>query len=47
EDTLWSIAERYHTTPAAVAAANRLPFTGNEEAALPHSLDGVSYLLVE
>ena len=47
EDTLWSIAERYHTTPAAVAAANRLPFLGNEEAALSHSLDGVSYLLVE
>ena len=46
-DTLWSIAERYHTTPAAVAAANRLPFLGNEEAALSHSLDGVSYLLVE
>lgn len=47
EDTLWSIAERYHTTPGAVAAANRLPFHGNEEAALSHSLDGVSYLLVE
>lgn len=47
EDTLWSIAERYHTTPAAVATANDLPFTDNEEAALSHSLDGVSYLLIE
>ena len=45
-DTLFSLAERYHTTPAALAEGNHLPFTGNEEAALPTSLDGVAYLVI-
>ena len=47
EDTLWSIAARTHTTPRALAEANRLSCADNAEAALPTSLDGVSYLLVE
>ena len=47
EDTLWSLAERCHTTPRALAEANHLPYTDNAEAALPTSLDGVSYLLLE
>ena len=46
-DTLWSIAARMHTTPRDLAEANRLSCTDNAEAALPTSLDGVSYLLVE
>lgn len=46
-ETLWSVAERYHTTPAALARANRLPIEDNEGAAAPASLDGVAYLLVE
>ena len=47
EDTLWSVAARTHTTPRALAEANRLSCADNAEAALPTSLDGVSYLLVE
>ena len=47
EDTLWSLSERYHTTPRALAEANRLVCTDNAEAALATSLDGVSYLLLE
>ena len=47
EDTLWSLAERTHTTPSALAEANHLPYTDNAEAALPTSLDGISYLLLE
>lgn len=46
-DTLFSLAERYHKTPAELAEANHLPFESNEEAALPTSLDGVGFLLVE
>ncbi len=46
-ETLWSVAERYHTTPTALARANRLPIEDNEAAAAPASLDGVAYLLVE
>lgn len=47
DDTLFSLAERYHTTAAALSDANHLPFEGNEEAALPTSLDGVAYLIVD
>ena len=47
EDTLWSLAERCHTTPRALAEANHLPYTDNAEAALPTSLDGISYLILE
>lgn len=47
EDTLWSLSARTHTTPRALAEANHLPYTDNAEAALPTSLDGVSYLLLE
>ena len=46
-DTLWSLAERYHLTPEELALGNRLPFSGNEDAALGTSLDGVAFLLVE
>ena len=46
-DTLFSVAERYHTTPASLALTNRLGELTNEEAALPTSLDGVAFLLVE
>ena len=46
-ETLWTVAERYHSTPAAIAGINRLPIASNEEAAAPGSLDGVSYLLIE
>jgi hypothetical protein len=46
-ETLWSLAERYHTTPAALSRANRLGIEENEGAAAPASLDGVAYLLVE
>ena len=47
EDSLWSLAERYHTTPAAIAGANGLPPPAEESVALPSSLDGVAYLLLE
>ncbi len=46
-DTLFSLAERYHTTPAALAEANRLGEMTNEEAAEPNSLDGIAFLLIE
>ncbi len=46
-ETLWSVAKRYHTTPAALAAANQLAPQSNEEAAAPSSLDGVAYLLID
>ena len=47
EDTLWSLAERTHTTPCALAEANGLPYNDNAESALSASLDGISYLLLE
>ncbi len=47
DDTLFSVAERYHTTPAALALTNRLGELTNEEAAEPTSLDGIGFLLVE
>ena len=46
-DTLFSVAERYHTTPAALALTNRLGEVTNEEAAEPTSLDGIGFLLLE
>ena len=46
-DTLWSVAERYHRSPARLAEANRIPLASAGDAALPTSLDGVAYLIVE
>lgn len=46
-DTLWSLAERYHTTPAALAESCGLLGLSEEAVAEPSSLDGVAYLLVE
>ncbi len=47
DDDLFSIAERYHTTPAALIEANRLAVGEESFLADPALLDGVSYLLVE
>ena len=47
EDSLWTVAERYHTTPAAIAATNNLTLPDEGGMALPSSLDGVAYLLLE
>ncbi len=44
EDTLWSVAKRYHTSVNALAEKNPLPPTPSADAA--DSLGGVSYLLV-
>ena len=46
-DDLFSIAERYHTTPAALAEGNRITVGEERDAADPALLDGISYLLVE
>ena len=46
-DTLWAIAERYHTTPARLAAANRIPLAEPADAGVIGTLDDVGYLIVE
>lgn len=45
-DTLWSVSERYHRSPARVAEENRIPLRDAADAGLPTSLDGISYLIV-
>ena len=47
DDNLFSIAERYHTTPAALAAANAISLADGLAANDPALLDGISYLIVE
>jgi hypothetical protein len=44
DDTLWSVAKRYHAPLAALTAANNLP-TGADVSS-PESLDGAGYLIV-
>ncbi len=46
-DDLFSIAERYHTTPGALAEINSLPLGEGAFADDPALLDGISYLIVE
>ena len=46
-DTLWSVAERYHKSPARLAERNGIPLHEPADAALATSLDGVAYLIVE
>ncbi len=44
DDTLWSVAKRYHTTVEKLAARNRLPAAPASDS--PESLGGASYLIV-
>ena len=46
-DSLWSVAERYHTTVASLAALNHLDGEELGDPADPASLFDVGYLLVE
>lgn len=45
-ESLFSVGKRTHTALDALCRANRLPPLGAAEAADPHSLDGVGYLLI-
>lgn len=44
DDTLWSVAKRYHAPIAALSAANALSLTDTPDH--PDSLSGISYLIV-
>ena len=47
EDTLWSVAARYHTSQAGIVARNGLGEDAQANPASATSLDGIHHLIIE
>ena len=46
-DSLWSVAKKYGVSRASLAASNDLSEVSLRSSALPHSIDGISCLIIE